>query len=242
MSQAISEHKIAMYEFRDVLPAVGQSRCEYALHVLRELAGSNGENLKHIGEQWVNAVADLDTSESKRLLLSFVDQDIEGFPVEPDVGRSDVLAARIAEFALKDSNVKQRLVQLCNAQLTPAKRMLLAEVMAKMDTADSILAGLDLIDDNVQPEVPYSISRQIEANFVEHRPLKQSQGVYTLVSSSANDVRKKLFEMVAHDSRRKQSALALLGKIEAWRLDYGRPTAEPRHPDFESGKQWPLYE
>ena len=32
----------------------------------------------------------------------------------------------------------------------------------------------------------------------------------------------------------------LLGHIEVWRLEYGRPTDEPRHPAIESGFPWPI--
>ena len=31
----------------------------------------------------------------------------------------------------------------------------------------------------------------------------------------------------------------LLGQIEEWRLEHGRPTDEPRHPDLASGQPWP---
>jgi hypothetical protein len=45
--------------------------------------------------------------------------------------------------------------------------------------------------------------------------------------------------MAAKDERRKKSALNLLAQIEAWRLEYGRPAGEPRHPAFGSGEPWP---
>jgi hypothetical protein len=36
------------------------------------------------------------------------------------------------------------------------------------------------------------------------------------------------------------NAVGLLGQIEVWRLKYGRPTDEPRHPAIESGSPWPI--
>jgi hypothetical protein len=38
---------------------------------------------------------------------------------------------------------------------------------------------------------------------------------------------------------RARSAYGLLGQIEEWRLEYGRPASEPRHPAYESGMPWP---
>jgi len=48
-----------------------------------------------------------------------------------------------------------------------------------------------------------------------------------------------LFRMVLEDEKRQKSAFKLLGQIEKWRLDHGRPTGEPRHPDLTSGQPWP---
>jgi hypothetical protein len=40
--------------------------------------------------------------------------------------------------------------------------------------------------------------------------------------------------MANHDAKRRKSAFALLGQIEEWCLERGRPTGKPRHPDFQS--------
>jgi hypothetical protein len=45
--------------------------------------------------------------------------------------------------------------------------------------------------------------------------------------------------MVADDPKRSKSAFTLLGQIEEWRLEHGRPAGEPRHPDLASGNSWP---
>jgi len=51
---------------------------------------------------------------------------------------------------------------------------------------------------------------------------------------------KRLLEMAQSDPVRKRSAFALLGQIEVWRLEHGRPMDEPRHPAIESGIHWPI--
>jgi hypothetical protein len=45
--------------------------------------------------------------------------------------------------------------------------------------------------------------------------------------------------MALEDRKRRKSAFMLLGQIEQWRLEHGRPTGEPRHPDLASGQSWP---
>lgn len=58
-------------------------------------------------------------------------------------------------------------------------------------------------------------------------------------ASASNPVRARLYSMVHEDERRKHSAYSVLGQIEEWRLEYGRPNEEPRHPDIDSGLPWP---
>ena len=54
-----------------------------------------------------------------------------------------------------------------------------------------------------------------------------------------NELRLRLFRMTLQDPKRRKSALMLLGEIEEWRLEHGRPTRELRHPDLASGQSWP---
>jgi len=80
---------------------------------------------------------------------------------------------------------------------------------------------------------------QIEAAFVEHKPHEGRANTYTLLPRSFNEVRARLFEMAQNDKDRMKSARNLLGQIEVWRLEYGRPNGEPRSLEVESASAWP---
>jgi energy-coupling factor transporter ATP-binding protein EcfA2 len=237
--QIITELRIPDYELRDVLEAVGHSRCNEALVFLRSIA-TDEARAKRFGDAWINAVAAIDSPESRDLLLSFIDPDLPGLAAEVTFGRDDVLAARIVELARRDAAIQQRLLQLCSAELRTAKRSVLSKVVGQLGTVEAVLAGLNLIDDNLRPSIPYDIWQQVEAAFVEHRPHGKMEGAYTLLPQSSNAIRAKLLEMAMKDERRKKSAFSLLAQIEGWRLEYGRPTGEPRHPAFDSEVPWPL--
>jgi hypothetical protein len=99
--------------------------------------------------------------------------------------------------------------------------------------------GLNLIDDSARQPIPYEVFRAIEDSFLEKRPHGNNSHSYTRVPRAANDLKARLFEMAKHAPQRARSAYSLLGQIEEWRLEYGRPTSEPRHPIFESGDLWP---
>ena len=130
-------------------------------------------------------------------------------------------------------------------QLPPAHRALLTKVIARLGTVDAILAGLNLIDDSITSNhtatssVPYDLWKAIETVFLEQRPYGKTGSSYTLMPRSSNAIRTRLFEMTLRDKRRRQSAFALLGQIEVWCLEHGRPSAEPRHPALDSGELWP---
>jgi hypothetical protein len=225
---------------REVVAALSHCRCDQALPFLVEL-GSDKARAEQLGDAWISAVAVVDSAESRSLLLSFVDPELPGLPSEVGWSRSrnGALVARLVELARRDRAVEQRLLHLCDSNLPPAKRSLLAEVVGQLGDVEAVSAGLSLVDDTLSTPVPHGILRQLEDAFVERRPHGESQGAYILEPRSSNVIRAKLLEMATKDERRKKSALRLLGQIEEWRLEYGRPAGEPRHPAFDSGEPWP---
>ena len=116
--------------------------------------------------------------------------------------------------------------------------MLLAEVIIRLGTLDAAVAGLDLIHDDASPRIPFSLMPFHENVFFDHRPYGTS-GAFTRIPRSATKIRRRLFEMVLNDRSRRRSAWSFLGQIESWRLEYGRPNSEPRHPLIDSGEPWP---
>jgi len=238
--QVISKTKFPAYKLRDIVIAVGSSRCDEALIFLRDIAGLLGDKLKQIRKEWIKAIAALGSPESKRLLLSFIDAEANEFPAEIslDDHDSDLLASFIADMAISEGEIRQHILRLCDTQLSPTKRILLSKVIARLGTLDAVIAGLSLIEDSGNPSVPYDLQKAIKGVFLEERPYGKA-GWFTLVPQGSNEIKARLFEMVTKDDRRKQSAFALLGQIEVWRLEHGRPTTEPRHPAFDSGEMWP---
>ena len=198
--------------------------------------------MAHYHEPWINAVARLDTPAARDLLLSFVEPTIPGVDAEIELRWHDLLSARIAVIAKRFPEVETRLRRLAETDLPPPKRLRLAAVLNAIGTPETLRAGLKLIDDHARPSIPQDTFDHIEAAFVERRPHEQTENMYTLSARAANEVRTTLFDMATRDDRRKKAAFSLLGQIEEWRLEYGRPTGEPRHPAFQSGEPWPTKE
>ena len=84
----------------------------------------------------------------------------------------------------------------------------------------------------------WRLDRGPEGLFLERRAYDGS-GAFTLLPRNAEQIRAKLLQMVLNDPDRRRAAFSILGHVEVWRIEYGRPQAEPRHPMIETGEPWP---
>jgi hypothetical protein len=190
---------------------------------------------------WIDALATLGTTESKRALLSFVDPDIENLRITLKFNYyfQERVASRIADLARVEPTIRDRLYQLCTMDLEPQMRFLLADSITQIGIRDGLLASLSLMHDHASTPVLPALIKNLKSVFVESRPFGNSGSTYTLAPRSANEIRSRLFAMALSDDTRKHSAWRILEEIESWRLEYGRPSSEPRHPDIDSGIPWP---
>jgi hypothetical protein len=237
--ELMSQSRVRDDQLPAVLEAVGHSQWGEALAFLREIA-ANRPLPGYLGEAWINAVGALDTAESRDLLISIVDPSSTALPIDPNLERGNALVIRIVEMMRSDKAIEQRVFQLCGLDLPPVERATLARIMSHFVTAEAISAGLQLIDDIANPPIPYEIMQQTEGAFVARRPYPGHENSYTLEPQRSNEIRAQLLEMTSKDQRRQHSAFRLLAQIEEWRLEYGRPAGEPRHPACASGRPWPF--
>jgi hypothetical protein len=219
---------------RRVVAALGHSRCEGAVDVLLSITRVN-EAVQRFGQEWLDAIAALDNDRAREILLSVIDPNIPGIQGLNIVRRDLVLAPRIAEVAQRHPAMKGRILALCNANLDRSRKKLLGEVIVHLKDDKSLLASLNLLDDDASPELPYHLQNAIEEAFVERIPSRDHSNTYTLQPRTATELREKLIEMTKSDPNRRKSALNLLAQIDSWRLEYGRPLGESRNPLVGSG-------
>lgn len=234
----LGKRRLRGYELRELVTALGESRSDAAVDLLYEFA-SDAPTFEQCEDNFINAYAALDTPRARELLQGFVDPDIRGIALTRRPHREDVLVARLAELAQRRPEVAARLRELCERDLPELNRHVLSKVMGWLGTPEALAANLNLIDDAKPSPVPRGIWDQLETAFVERRPYGQSPNVFTQHARASNELRVRLFRMAIGDEKRRKSAFMLLGQIEEWRLEHGRPTGEPRHPDLASGQSWP---
>lgn len=238
MRDVLGKLRLQGYELRELVTALGESRSDAAVDLLYELA-SDAPTFKQCEDNFINALAALDTLRARELLLGFVDPDIRGIALTRRPHREEVLVSQLAELAQRRPEVAARLRELCERNLPELNRHVLSEVMGWLGTTEALAANLNLIDDTKPSPVPRGIFEQLKTAFVERRPYGQSPNIFTQHAQASNELRVRLFRMANKDEKRRGAAFMLLGQIEEWRLEYGRPTGEPRHPDLVSGQPWP---
>ena len=239
VSDVLGKRRLRGYELCEVVTALGESRSDDAIDLLHEFA-SDAPTFEQCKESLINALAALDTPRARELLLGFLDPEIRGIALTCRPSREeDVLIARLTELARRRSEAAERLQQLCERDLPELNRQVLSRVMDWLGTPEALAANLNLIDDAKPSPVPRGIWDQLESAFVERRLYGQNSNVFTEHARASNELRLRLFRMALQDPKRRKSAFMLLGKIEEWRLEHGRPTGEPRHPDLASGQSWP---
>lgn len=229
---------LSIYDFRDLLPALAHSRFDGAVGLMREMV-QTPQNWQAIQYDWIEALTELETPNARQVALSFADPDLPGFSHKLDSGLFERVAGKIAKLASEDTKVDARIRELSGLSLDDQERELVALVLLATPTDETLLAALNLIDDSARPRTPWGLSKFLEQTFVERKPYEGDQGMFTLHAAAANDLREALYGMVFNDQRRKQTAYSLLGQIEEWRVEYGRPVDEPRHPAIHSGLPWP---
>jgi hypothetical protein len=238
MRDVLSKRRLWGYELRELVTALGESRSDAAVDLLYELA-FDAPTFEQCEDNFVNAFAALDTPRARELLLAFVDPDVRGIALTRYPDREDVLVARLTELAQRRPEVAVRLRESCERDLPEHNRHVLSKVMDRLGTPEALAANLNLIDDAQPCPIPQGVRDQFEGAFVERRPYGQNPNVFTEHARASNELRVWLFRMALEDQKRRKSAFMLLGQIEVWRLEHGRPTDEPRHPDLASGQSWP---
>ena len=238
MRDVLGKRRLGGYELRELVTALGESRSDAAIDLLYELA-SDAQMFKQYDDNLINASAALDTPRARELLLGFVNPNIHTIALTRHRYSEDVLVARLTELAQRSTEVAALLLELCERDLPEDNRHVLSKVIARLGTTEALVATLNLIDDAKPSPVPRGVWDHLESAFVEQQPYGQNSNVFTAHARASNFLRARLFRMAFEDRKRRKSAFKLLGQIEVWRLEYGRPMDEPRHPDLESGQSWP---
>jgi hypothetical protein len=150
--QLIEEKLLSMEGARALAKALEHSRCPDAVTLLRELA-SDSVRVQHLGDDWVDAVAQFNSQEARNLLLSFIDPTLPLLSNELIRHHDGRLVRRLTELAQRDAAVRRRMFDLAQENIPTTHAVVLGKVLANLGTTDALLASLQCFETAV-PEAP----------------------------------------------------------------------------------------
>jgi HEAT repeat protein len=236
IEEVMSRFQYRPYQFRKLIVALGYCRSEAAVEFLLKLARGTG-GLQNIEDAWIEALGRLNVPAARDVLLSYIDPEIPwvGINISFDHRNTQRYAAFVAEWAQQDEALKQRLLTLSDSVLATPQNILLPAIYRALGSEEAMLAGVNLLQSTMSS---FGFDRGLDSLFLEQHAYKNS-GTFSIVPRNAEQTRAKLFRMVLDDPSRRKAAFSILGQVEVWRIGYGRPQGEPRHPMIESGEPWP---
>lgn len=228
------------YGMRSVIGILGYTSSSEAANYLIELV-QNPTMCHMLAPELLQALASMDTSESKNAIMSIVDATIKHsrLYLPSKVRGTHIVAKAIANWCRKDEQLKKRVFELCCKTLTESQRGVLADVIHELSTTDAVNAGLKIISAQSKNPVPSYLRQAIERSVTEHVPSEDFPSAYNIRPRENTVVRSKLFDMVYDDNARSNGAFNLLGFISRLRLEHGNPSMEPRHPNIDRREPWP---
>jgi hypothetical protein len=113
--------------------------------------------------------------------------------------------------------------------------------MAIAEAADES-GVLLLIRKYARQDKPFSgvLHTAIRQAAVGERPSDDWVGATVRFSLDVSGLRKELFNMISSGSAEASLAKQCLIALDEVRDEHGAPESEPRHPDIQSGKPWPI--
>lgn len=236
IEEVMARFQYRPYQFRDLVTALGHTRSEAAVPFLLNIARGEG-GVQNLDDAWIEALARLNVPPARQILLSFIDPQIigAGVKIDFDYRNTERFAAYIGEWGRQDPALKQRLIALSETTLTPTQKHLLPAIYRELGDDETMMAGAGLLQGTMSS---YGLERGLETLFLERDPYGES-GSFVFVPRNAEKVRARLFETALNDPTRRKAAFSILGQVEVWRTQHGRPNGEPRHPMIESGEPWP---
>jgi hypothetical protein len=243
--QVLAEGRLYGYHLRGLVTALGHSRAPGALALLTEFAGPGTSTFSAVAMEWIEAVGNLGGRDGATTLLAFIEAGcIAQNRVSPhDHHLFELAANRIATLAQTDDELQSKILALVNGPGQPERDFVIIKTVAALSSLDAMLITLNLAIEDRSHRWPYFVLEEAfqELCLIKRRTPPDSNS-YTLEPTPAVELRRRLLEIATAGDRRSRNAFSLLGQIDVWRLEHGKPPREPRHPAIESGVQWPALE
>jgi hypothetical protein len=223
------------WRLRRLLSALGHAPSPKAEHVLNLLPQKDARFLSE--HDWLAALDKRGTVSAMQMLLEFIcGGAFAGRPGEMDtwtISRS--LAGAMRTHAEFRTEVYRRYERV---PAGPGKAIL-EHAIAEVADTDGVLL---LVRNHALQGKPFDgvLHSAIRHVAIAERPSADWAGANEVFRVPIPELRKRLFAMTNDDTAEARLAAACLTAIDELRDDYGPAESEPRHPNIDAGRPWPL--
>lgn len=222
------------WRLRRLLSALCYSPSPTAEEVLKQLPLKDSRFLSQY--EWFAALDKRGTESAIRILLEFI---CEGAFEKKSGGMDNwTLGRKVAGAMQAYPDFRAEVYQRYDCQPAGPSKDILGHAIAEAADADGLLL---LIHSYAMQAKPASYLRSAIEHIAEgKRQIADWGGAYEVFSVPVPELRKRLFEMTHDDTPEAKYAAACLTIIDELRDENGPAESEPRHPDIDSGRPWPL--
>lgn len=218
---------------QDLLFALGYSPATTAPQALEKLR--QADPLVLFGDTWARALAEIGSDDAGNILLDA----IETTPVDSDHWRDTQGMRTALERLIARPVVRARAFALLETLTEqPKLGVITSAIVETMDENDAIKL-LELADTEQRNIIGNVLASRLENAAVARIPVANMSNSYELESKPLPDLRKRAFELMRANAPSAHHARVCLRAIDELRDEYGKPLAEPNHPDLEVRIPWP---
>ncbi len=223
------------WKLRGVLSSLADAPDDEAKRILGELVKRDPGFL---GEyEWLDAVLRRGT-ESAYLMLFDLSCDPKVAGGKNKIG-DWALSSKLAEFIGSRPDLRTELVRRYQDPNLATCHSLIEGVLTKSPDESVVLA---MVRSYAARRKPFDglLRSACEGVALERRPVSDWPGAYEIYGVAVPNLRKNLFAMTGDNGEEARVAAACLTAIDELRDEHGYVDSEPRHPDIEAGRSWPL--
>jgi hypothetical protein len=218
-----------------LLSALGHAPSPDAEHVLDILAQRDARFLSE--RDWLSALDNRGTVSAARILLRLIGEG--AFDSRASGMDTWTLSLKLATAMRAHPELRAEVYQQFEHVPAVTGKAILEHAIAEAADTDGVLI---LVRSHATQGKPFDaiLYSAIRHAVVGERPSAHWVGTQEVFSLPSPELRKRLFSMINGETAESKLAEACLTAIDELRDDYGPVESEPRHPDIDSGRPWPL--
>jgi hypothetical protein len=224
--------QVRQHSQHDLQSALGYSPAQTALQALERLR--RADPLTLFGDTWPRALATIGSDDAANVLLDA----IETTPVDPKYWRPHGMRAALETLIALPAPRARAFAMLEALNEQPKIAIIASAIVATMDEGDAIRL-LELADTKQRNIIGNELASRLENAAVTRTPVANMGNTYELESKPLPALRKRAFELKLANAASAHHARLCLRAIDELRDQYGKPLAEPNHPDLEARIPWP---